>query len=155
MAGTRLSELAYFVYLALLVVPASAAPGWWDPPKAPTPGPGRKDRPAPSQTLYGQCDGRYYNGPSACPNTAYCSTQNNYYAQCAPYTYSTTTITSGNKLFTTTVTQQTSRVIVAVVTPVGTTTRTVTVPANSSPYTSTIQATGFSSVSILKRARKL
>lgn len=138
MAGTRLSELAFLIYLAFLVIPASAAPG---PPK-----PELKDRPMPTQTLYGQCDGRNYNGPSICPTTAYCSTQNYYYAQCAPYTYSTTTITSGNKPFTTTVTTQ-SRVIVGVFTPVGTLTRTVTIPANSVPYTSTIQATGFSSVS--------
>jgi len=148
MAGTKLSELAYFLYLALLVVPASAAPpNFWDPPNPPTPGPGRKDRRNLSQTLYGQCNGRGYNGPSACPTTAYCSTQNYYYAQCAPYTYSTTTITSGNKPFTTTVTSQSSRVIVSVVTPVGTTTRTVTIPSSSRAYTSTVQATGFSSVS--------
>lgn len=154
MAGTKLSELAYFLYLALLVVPASAAPpNFWDSPSPPTP-PGRKDRPVPSQTLYGQCDGRNYNGPSACPTTAYCSTQNYYYAQCAPYTYSTTTVTSGNKPFSTTVTSQSSRIVVSVVSPVGTTTRTVIIPSSSRAYTSTVQATGFSSVSNVQEVFK-
>lgn len=36
----------------------------------------------PSQTLYGQCGGSGYSGPTICASPAVCSTLNPYYAQC-------------------------------------------------------------------------
>lgn len=143
MAGTRLSELAHLVYLALLIIPVSALPG---PNGVKGNAPARKY--VASQTLGSQCGGRNYNGATTCPTSAYCSTENSNLAVCAPYTLYSTTVTSGNKLFTTTVTTS-SKTLFEVITPEGTTTRTVTIPANSSPYTSTVQATGYSSVSSL------
>jgi poly(hydroxyalkanoate) depolymerase family esterase len=40
--------------------------------------------PGPSQTLWGQCGGNGWNGPTACVTTARCTTQNAWYAQCVP-----------------------------------------------------------------------
>jgi len=36
---------------------------------------------AATQSLYGQCGGSGYTGPSTCTAGSYCSTQNAYYAQ--------------------------------------------------------------------------
>ncbi|KAH6670309.1 Alpha/Beta hydrolase protein [Plectosphaerella plurivora] len=40
--------------------------------------------PGPSQTLWGQCGGNGWNGPTTCVTTARCTTQNAWYAQCVP-----------------------------------------------------------------------
>ncbi|KAF3924280.1 Endoglucanase-5 [Orbilia brochopaga] len=37
-----------------------------------------------SQTLYGQCGGNGWTGPTACASGGRCWTQNAYYAQCTP-----------------------------------------------------------------------
>ena len=41
---------------------------------------------AQTQSSYGQCAGSGYAGPTLCPASQYCSTQNAYYAQCTPGT---------------------------------------------------------------------
>lgn len=40
--------------------------------------------PGPSQTLWGQCGGNGWSGPTACVTTARCTTQNAWHAQCVP-----------------------------------------------------------------------
>jgi hypothetical protein len=147
MAGSKLSELAYWLYIASLITPTLAT------------------LPAKTQSLYGmfqlvisactitdpnigQCGGRGYNGLTACPTNAYCSTQNAYYAQCTNYHSYSTTITSGNSLFTTAITT-TGAITFEVIDPEGTTTITTTIPATATPFTTTIQAKGFSSVSLV------
>ncbi|MCJ1318318.1 hypothetical protein MMC15_003646 [Xylographa vitiligo] len=37
-----------------------------------------------SQSMYGQCGGQGYSGPTKCVASATCTTQNAYYAQCTP-----------------------------------------------------------------------
>lgn len=52
-----------------------------------------------TQTIYGQCGGGTYTGPTACPSTASCESQNGYYSQCLPTATgmmtSTSTTTTG------------------------------------------------------------
>ncbi|KAG8935313.1 hypothetical protein FRC01_003065 [Tulasnella sp. 417] len=38
----------------------------------------------PTQTLYGQCGGQGYSGPTTCPSGAKCNKQNDFYSQCIP-----------------------------------------------------------------------
>ncbi|KAK1142376.1 hypothetical protein N8T08_007928 [Aspergillus melleus] len=52
------------------------------------------------QTLWGQCGGADWSGPTSCVAGAACSTQNPYYAQCVPAT--ATTSTTSTTLSTTT-----------------------------------------------------
>jgi len=40
--------------------------------------------PEPTQTLYGQCGGRDYKGPTSCPGGSTCKFSNDYYSQCVP-----------------------------------------------------------------------
>ncbi|MCJ1283475.1 hypothetical protein MMC26_002804 [Xylographa opegraphella] len=46
---------------------------------------------AQTQSSYGQCAGSGYTGPTLCPASQFCSTQNAYYAQCTPGTAPATT----------------------------------------------------------------
>ncbi|RPA82869.1 hypothetical protein BJ508DRAFT_413800 [Ascobolus immersus RN42] len=46
--------------------------------------------PKPSQTLWGQCGGQQYTGPTYCGTKGSCTTYNEWYAQCIPATTTTT-----------------------------------------------------------------
>ncbi|KAJ5489331.1 1-4-beta-D-glucan cellobiohydrolase C [Penicillium diatomitis] len=70
------------------------------------------------QTIWGQCGGSGYSGPTACPAQATCSTQNPYYAQCIPGSGNG----GGGATTTTTTAGQTTRTTMATTTTKATTT---------------------------------
>ncbi|GES64607.1 cellobiohydrolase [Aspergillus terreus] len=61
------------------------------------------------QTLWGQCGGIGWTGPTNCVAGAACSTQNPYYAQCLPGTATTSTTLTTTTRVTTTATSTTSK----------------------------------------------
>ncbi|TCD63986.1 hypothetical protein EIP91_004688 [Steccherinum ochraceum] len=61
-------------------VPTSAPPTTVPPPPTTT----TPTAPAPTQTVYGQCGGNGYPGPTVCASGSTCKAQNDYYSQCVP-----------------------------------------------------------------------
>ncbi|MCJ1317680.1 hypothetical protein MMC15_003005 [Xylographa vitiligo] len=79
---------------------------------------------AQTQTSYGQCAGSGYTGPTLCPASQFCSTENAYYAQCTPGTapgkttaHSSVTTTTAKPISTTLVASTVKATTTAVSTP--------------------------------------
>ena len=79
---------------------------------------------AQTQTSYGQCAGSGYTGPTLCPASQFCSTENAYYAQCTPGTapgkttaHSSITTTTAKPISTTLVASTVKATTTAVSTP--------------------------------------
>ncbi|KAL1963325.1 hypothetical protein VTN77DRAFT_8446 [Rasamsonia byssochlamydoides] len=82
------------------------------------------------QSVWGQCGGSGYTGPTSCAAGSTCSTQNAYYAQCVPATATPTTLTT-----TTTSPSGGTGPTSTSSTPTGTTsTPTITASASGNPF---------------------
>ncbi|MCJ1432836.1 hypothetical protein MMC27_002194 [Xylographa pallens] len=82
---------------------------------------------AQTQSSYGQCAGSGYTGPTLCPASQYCTTENAYYAQCTPGTAPGTT-TAKSSVITTTAKPISTTLVVSTVTA---TTTAVSTPPTS------------------------
>ncbi|KAH6641913.1 hypothetical protein F5144DRAFT_545898 [Chaetomium tenue] len=110
--------LKSYLLSCLLLEPAAAQ--WFTRRPTPTPTPTRVAPPSATQSLYGQCGGQTYTGPTICPPGAYCKFDGNiWYEQCVaietdgggqPSTRtSTTVVTVGPTVVTTFITYLTPK----------------------------------------------
>ncbi|KAL4861134.1 1,4-beta-D-glucan cellobiohydrolase C [Aspergillus spectabilis] len=82
------------------------------------------------QTLWGQCGGQGWTGPTSCVAGAACSTQNAFYAQCLPAATTTTTQSTTTTTTRTTLTTTTSGATVTTTSS----TSTITATASGNPF---------------------